>query len=522
MKRKVTIIIFAVAWFAAVAVVPAQGATSFSYTSTAGIKYKFSTEQMTATVGYRDVLSGIWSAGGCEETFDASASDISFGEPTGISLARVASNSVRVTQEYRAFKTVTTWQFSGEDAHITFVVSNLRSAKPVRVLGFSGITINFNKVPDGFLRSWHWTYLRKVGVDLMHPSLWVPIGAAWASDDEIGFSAYTRGRLDKPKLIHASFEADGVIPAVSKLQYFVPESLERGESKTFDLHLRISTDRTWQHLLTPYRDAFRAAFPAARYKHQEKPLFWFSAVDQTWVRDDNPCGFGDNGGQTIWRRLDKADGAAAFLTTVADAWKAKGTQGCIFWAPNGYDRRGCMYRPDFDVFRPEVAANIPALAKGFSDRGLLFGMCARPGEGVDRTDWEHDSTFRLSAQSPEQMTRLLARFKRVQDLGFNLFYLDSFGADYNDLLIMRRIRPQLGTIPTYAEYASDLMLVESGRYLEHRDGGFAWTTPEQLSIQRWLVDGAGFIVKNLDNAPVDKAPMIEFKAIMYQDWTYAN
>lgn len=467
----------------------AQGAP-FIYTSTTGLTYSIEADKAMVTLGDKAIVDGEWLFSSGDALFNAAAPADPVGVPTR-SMAKVRANAVRITQTFKAYKAVHTWVMTGEDCVITSVISNTKGP-PLSIVRLAGLNLHFAKQPKGLLPSWHWTWTQAVGPNCMHPSLWVPVGAVYAADDW-GFSAYTQQHFDKPKLMHCSFERDGIIPANSTFGLNVPELLEAGQSKTFDIHLRFSKDGTWKHLLTPYKANFAGA---QKYVPETRNCTYFAAADKSWVRADNPFGFGDNWGESPWRRLDKADGVVGFVNKVAVELKGVGGATCIMWILPGHNPRGAQYRPDFDVFPPEIEAGIPVLVKGFADRGLRIGLAARPGEAADRTNYTTDDTFRLHAGSKSQMDRLWSRFDHTIKLGFTVYYLDTFGMEHNDYLIMKMLRQRMGpNILTYSEYTTDLMLPLCGSYLELGPDGYMWYTQEQLDLLRWLVPDANFILK---------------------------
>jgi hypothetical protein len=492
-------------------------AATFTYTSpSTGLSYSITAENITVTLDGKTVMSGQWTISGAAATFAIEDAEAAPGAPITRSMEVINQHSVRLTQKYKNWSAVHTLVMNGEDLQISSAVQNIDDPLPLRMVRLSGLTVHFPVRPAGFVPSFHWTYLRQVGAAIMHPSRWAPIGAVYASHGDLGFSAFTSSHLDRQKFFHCPWEKDGVIPAACAIEMFIPDPIESGQSKTFNIHIRLSKNGDWKHLLAPYKETFDRVIGKQQYVAEDRPAAFFASADRAWVRDDNPHGFNDGGGTSIWRRFDQAGGVEEFLARVADPLKEAGGQGCIFWILQGHNPRGAMYRPDFDVFPPEIAANIPALTKGFAARNLRAGLCARPGEAVDRTDWKTDDTFRLHADSKSQMDRLWSRFDRTIKMGFNLYYLDSFGENYNDYLIMKMLRKKMGpNILTYSEFGSDVILPFSGRYLEHRDGSIMWITPQLLEIQRWLVPDASFVCKFLDETSIEQmgekrlTPLIE-------------
>jgi hypothetical protein len=381
----------------------------------------------------------------------------------------------------------------------------------------------------------------------MHPSSFTPIGAAYANDGNFGIGLHSNSHLDKPKLIHAVFVKDGIIPQECQAEFFVPELIEKGQTKRFEFNIRISKDITWQHLLAPYKESFQSIVGPVQYTKDDRTTSHFSSTDESWVRPDNPYGFYDIVGDPTsgWRRFDQdvneTRGVRGFVNVVGNSLNDVTGQGCILWYVQGFNPRGAIYRTDFDIFPPEVEKNLPTLIAGFAAKNLRIGLATRPGEGTERVSWLKDDTMRLAHQSLSQMNRLWSRFEKMIKLGFNIFYLDTFGLDYNDYQIMKMLRAKMGPdIPTFSEFGSDLMLPYSGKYIEMSgpDNALTWMTYELLEIQRWLVPNSTAICKiraeNMDDvkAKLDicgknkLTPLIEdwvvsylgtdFKGILYE------
>ena len=147
-----------------------------------------------------------------------------------------------------------------------------------------------------------------------------------------------------------------------------------------------------------------------------------------------------------------------------------------------------MYPPDFDRFPEPVQQNIPALVSGFKQHHLRVGLCARCGDGVDRIKAKDPKVYRLDARDPEQMKTLLGRFDHAMDMGFDLFYLDSFGVDNpNDQAILKLIRERVGPdTQLYTEFCTDMSLPYAAHYCEWKDNSIVWTPGDQFAELRYL------------------------------------
>jgi len=226
--------------------------------------------------------------------------------------------------------------------------------------------------------------------------------------------------------------------------------------------LRISRNRDWKHLLTPYQTHFRQTLPTIQYDADHRPFVQFSSVDQNLAKKGNPFGFMEN-----WRRFDTANGTILFGRMILPGMVKSQSQGVMFWALGGYEPRGVMYRPDFDIFPKQIEDNIPLLRKLLTDEGKKLGLCTRPGELVVPYDRDHDRSLPLNAEDPDHLEMLRRRFERAIDMGFTAFYLDSFGSSLEDIKTMIFLRKYLGrSIQTYAEMPCDWILPFTGAYVE--------------------------------------------------------
>ena len=181
---------------------------------------------------------------------------------------------------------------------------------------------------------------------------------------------------------------------------------------------------------------------------------------------------------------------------VVPGLKEAGGQGVITWALGGWNQRGAMYRPDFDVLPPEVEQNLPILNNEFKGAGLRLGACARPGELVVPIDSGRDTTALINPDDPQQVATMWSRFNRMIERGFSVFYCDSFGASIGDVKAMRFYREKMGpNVETFVEHPVDAILPYSGAYMEltydekgHRYR-LSWGLDDFWEIAQWLVPG---------------------------------
>ncbi|MDP9173782.1 MAG: hypothetical protein M3O30_07935 [Planctomycetota bacterium] len=452
---------------------------------------------LDVSIGGKPVASGKWTAGdGGNDYTNQSKPGAAISGPV---VKVISPTGPGIIQEnFRDAAALHTFDIAGDDLRITTIIQNT-GKQPIAIPRLSGLTIHFAKNAVGDLKSWHVSYTRQVGATLMHPSGGMTmLGAAYADDGVIGVGMHTPSHLDRQKLIQCGYTADYTIPKECTIQIDFNDSIRPGESKTFSInfHFAGATDWTtgklpaWQVLLASYKRDFQSQLGGLAYHPDDRPVAQFSSADKAWVRPDNPWGF--NGPA---RRFDTPKGTREFVEMVLPGLKRANGLGCLFWALGGYNPRGCMYRPDFDVFPPEIARNIPALVASFKSQGLRVGLAARPGEYVDRQDWVSDQTTQLSADSPDQMANLWKRFANMIALGFDMFYLDSFTLDYNHFRILQFLRKQAGPdILFWIEEGTDICSPFAGRYCELGENGkLSWTTPDLIQICRWLTPGTSYL-----------------------------
>jgi hypothetical protein len=471
------------------------------YRTPQGVEFEVTADGLSAIrVGGRVLASGGWSAWNAEGWFkDSGTKRVRANKMQDKSLTVLAADHAVVRQLKDDLVCVFDYTFAGEDATISARIENNNADDAMNVTGFSGLTFTFGRPPTGLMLNQHITYFQAHGVGLCHPGPWATIGGSYAADDAIGvglspwrtgmnrtlllwdFTDWNQGKREK-------------LPS-RNLIYFVVAPVPPRGAQTFDLRLRVSPDRDWKHLLEPYREHFQKTFGAVRYH-----------ADARWIGTDylnhsvgaispsNPYGF--HGGH---RRIDTADGARQFCDLHLGALKDNGGQGVIVWGQGGEEPRGGMYRPDFDVLPPEVEANWPTIAQRFKEAGLKLGVCTRPHDMAVRDTWKSDEIIDIDATNPGHRAMLWKRFKTMMDRGCTLFYLDSFGSSYEDVILMKYLREKMGPdILTFCEHQCDAIFAYSGGYsectLDAHDPANAyygvWSGTDNWEIYRWLAPGA--------------------------------
>lgn len=473
---------------------------SAAHGATSAVSMAFAPDgSLMLLLGDRKIAAGGWTPFAWGDQLPAE--ELALGKPLHTRVERITPTSATVTLTYSGLVATCEYRLDGEDVNTILHLRNTDAAKTLRRVKVQGPAFDFARPPTGVLHSWHWTYLAahgQDGQDLYHPSTATPLGAAFVGDDAFAFGAYTSACFESGTMFYAVWERDGIIPAHCQLQLLTDLSVSPGQTIDLDVHLRISADRSIPHLLAPYKAAFTERNPGLRYHPDNRAFAQFASVGSVHVSRTNPLGFnGDD------RRFDTPIGSARFVNVIVPRLKRANALGCIFWALGGAHPRGAMYRPDFDVLPPTVAANVPALVNGFKSQGLRVGLCARPGEGVRPHDEKVDETYRLHAENPDEMKMTLDRFRKTMAMGFDVFYCDTFAMDRNDVKILRQIRDAVGPdVLLYTEYGSDLTLPLAGRYCEYGGLGVGDFPSPLYSALRFVCPDSTWLCMSRTEQPV--------------------
>jgi hypothetical protein len=451
----------------------------------------------------RVLASGEWSAFNAESWFSRNASNglVRAGQFQERTLDVLSPTHAVVRQRRDDVFCTFDYTFADEDVTISARVENRHADAPLEVTGFSGLTFAFDRPPTGLHHAMHPTYSQAHGIKICHPSIQNKIGGSYAADYSVGVgvSPWKTG-LERTLVLFdygswASDKRDN--DPERKLLYFCPVPIPPRGARTFDLRLRVSPNRDWQHLLAPYREHFQETFGPVRYKADPR---WIATDylnhSQKAVSPSNPYGF--HGGH---RRIDTAEGAATFCDFIIPALKANNGQGVIVWGQGGDDPRGGMYRPDFDILPPEVEAQwTHVIAPRFREAGVQLGVTTRPRDMAVKLDWKEDQIIAINPDDPGHREMLWRRFESMIKKGCTLFYLDSFGDSLEDVKLMRWLREKLGPdIRTYCEHQCDAIVPFSGGYSEttlHADQTNApphyrlWSGVKEWEIYRWLCPGS--------------------------------
>lgn len=441
------------------------------------------------------VGAGKLEAAEAESMFDANwKSHVPLGTYKITSLKRVNNNTLSMVHQYPELTVSFNVVVLVEDIQINVRVVNNSKSKRLNFLGVRLPIINFSRNATGNVNSWHWTYLRDNGPDLMHPSYRNPTSGVFAHDDRIGVGLSTSSHLQKRSVFLANWQANDIIPKDSEFLFFCELGLEAGDGKSFDCTMRVSKNRDWKYLLANYANAFKSQFPPQTQAVDVRPWSFFASADTSWVTPSNPFGFdGEN------RRFDTSEGTGRFISNYVVP-VAGVCQGMMMWAPQGVHPRGAAYRSDFDIFPPPIQANIPRLVAACKAAGLRIGLATRPSQLIWPQTYTGDNVVTLDGRNADQLNALWRRFDAMIQQGYTAFYLDSFGRDYNDFLIARFLRGKFGPgIPTYSEYITDVMMPYTGMYGELLDaeGNLRWMSSQTMQILRWLSPQLPMMVKDM-------------------------
>jgi hypothetical protein len=452
--------------------------------------------EISLSLGAKGLASGFWRLFPAD-FHGVDADQIAIGNLVESAATQQSPTRAQVVDTYTDAKATTDITLDGEDLCLSMHVQNLDAAKSLKMVAMKGLTFHFARNATGSIPSWHISYMQAHELSMLHPGLLTPVGAVSAHDDQFGFCVHSETEFFNQSLFSASWQKDGITPADCVVEFHTRVIVPPGKSRDIDAHFRISTDTSLQHLYADYKRIYTAHFPKLLYHADARPLAQFVAVDKSQVNPSNPHGY--SGGI---RRLDSAAGTGAYVRVMAPVLAKADALGIIFWCPGGY--REPMYPPDFDEFPKSVQRNIPALVDGFKQRGLRVGLLARCGDGVKREEGKPPEVYRLDAGNDEQMKTLLNRFDHARDMGFDMFYLDSFGADVpNDWLILQKIRSHVGPdVLLYSEFNTDMTLPYAGHYCEWRGDGILWTTPEQYAAMRYICPDSTWLCLSRTRPPV--------------------
>jgi hypothetical protein len=383
---------------------------------------------------------------------------------TARSLAVVSPSEVRVTHSQGQVLARHTFIFSGEDVRIESWVENRHPTAAIQVAAFEGPRVSFGRPPRGILPNWHSTYTVAHGVPLMHPG-GIRVGGSYGIGVGFGVGAAPHDAGVHPTALVWDWDWNKRAADTSRTPtLFVNAPIPARGARTFAVTFRFSPNTDWAHLLDPYRRHLHATLGDKTLYDRPSNLPLVAGV----VCDDkrsptNPHGF------RFERRLDSIYGISSYFGRLSPDMRAIPAQGLIIWGQAGFNPRGAMYRPDFDILPPDVAPNVARFAGLLKEQRMRFGVAARPGQIVQPLDWTTDTVSWINPARPEELELLTRRFNNMIALGASLFYLDSAGNRFDDVAILRAVRTGIGKQPgigravqTYVEHPSDVVVPFSG------------------------------------------------------------
>jgi len=482
-------------------------AATLEFKTPQGIALTVSADGLSSVrLGDHEIAAGGWRFSVGDWILNAGEGKVDAKEIREKSIEILAPTHARVRHVHPDVVATYDYVFAGEDATVRARIENNHPSEAIGAAWFSGLTLDFKRVPTGRMYAQHGSYLRAHGVGLCHPSFAVRIGGSYAVGDGFGVGLSPLGPTLERTLLWWDYtdwnQGKREALPTRRLSFLVAEPVPPLGARTFALRLRASTNTDWTHLLAPYKEHLLAVAGPVQYRADPR-LFSQCCANKAvqYITPENPYGFHDG-----FRRLDLAEGVKAFCDAQIPELKKTRGQGVLFWGQGGENPRGAMYRPDFDILPPEVEANWPTLVARFKEAGLRVGVCARPGEIAYCIDRTRDGTLRIHPDDPAHIQMMVRRFKNMTDKGCTAFYLDTFGCSPEDVKAMRAYRKALGPdVPTFVEHACDAILPHSGLYTEiHFDKkakayGLAWMDLHTWEIFRWLVPGVGCVVKSRVN-----------------------
>ncbi len=420
---------------------------------------------------------GEWTLGDAGTTFPSVRSDATAGELQSSSLKRIDDRTVRVEQVFEGARAVYTYGFDGEDVRIKARVENHHRSAELTAPSFGPLMLRL----EGETRDnapMHSVKYIKQGRGLRgycYPSHMNGYMGVYTAGETFGVGMTpTAERIER-----VLFWRQSAGESHQRLRFITLNPVPPEGAVTIRCRLRFSDNTDWKHLLVPYKEAFWKIHKRMHYRPDFRPwASFFGPSSPRHVRPDNPLGY--NGSR---RRLDTEEGVDAFCDHLIPKLKEAGAAGVLMWQPQGWEPRGQLYRSDFQIWPPQVREHLPELMRRFKEADLRLGLLARPAQFHLRVGWKQDWTFEGLAENPATMRFVWQRFKWALDQGFDAFYLDSVGNDYNDVKIMQALRKKLGPdVQTFIEHDCDAVLPYSGVYSPSHSAIYDWLMPYIVAV----------------------------------------
>lgn len=442
------------------------------------------------------------------------------------SLSQVTANSAVVTHVFSGSihgRAIFTYTIIGDDISIKVKISNDDTiTRAITAISLPAIIYDsltpFEQLP-GHINSPYPSFTHYYGAEyLVTTSSGKPVNmAVWPVQDP--YEKWTTGNL-------------GIWPNAIAITNFFYRPLGPGAQDTFEFVLRLSSSTDWHTLLSGYKTHIRSRIPALLYTPDARPVGSFSSIDASYVRPDNPYGYNDSGGTFLGRRFDLS--AQPFIDWVTPNLIAGKFQGLIMWQLQGVNPSSPtspFYRPDFYVFPPQVLANLPTLVSGFKNHNLKIGLLARP-EGIITLsgNWGIHRIQTIGAD-PDFIADLLDRFRwAINDMGFNIWYFDTFPYNHGNHLVLKAVRESVGpSVPIYVEHWNVAAAASAGFYSQigyniNYDAGGNITLPLNLQILRYIWPETMLIGKVDAAAPlgVIESMFVNKISPLIEDWQIAS
>ncbi len=478
---------------------PPAAAEPFVYTGRSGVTFTVTTNGLSAiAVGPRTVATGGWRLFDVGARCPTVAGGIAIPAPSAAEIEPLGPAAVRVRHTQGDLTARYTYRFDDEDVRVAVRVENNHPSNDLAMVGLTGLRFRFASRPEGLLNDAPLESLDSLGrwyrggiVNNCHPSSSTPVGGCYRHDDFFGFGGTPLNTGLARTLFHGSPVTTVEGGFEQTLEYLQPQLVPHAGAATVELQLRVSATRDWKYLLEPYRTYFRATHGPTRYRSDNRPLLMqvFASSPHN-VGPQNPLG----GRPT----LDTAESVDAYCDGALGELKQVNGQGVVIWALGGWEPRGAMFRTDFDVLPPAIERQLPRLRRRFEEANMKMGLCTRPSEFTVRGDWNVDWTFLVNPNDRQHLeAQVWVRFKRMIDLGFTLYYMDTFGAGFDDVLIMKYLRDKMGPdVQCYVEHDCDVMTVYAGiyDYVTWDAKRECWAIGSPGEIYRWLNPDIGSMI----------------------------
>ena len=407
-----------------------------------------------------------------------------------------------IDQTFDNLHVLWTYRVSGYDLSADIAVTNTGN-QPFDRFFFRLPQFHFSRRPSGTMSCAYGSYYTKDWTAIAHPSTRVPLAVSDAYDDSFAIAIHCKSHFDRSVLVNSNWDHN-VIPIDCAPVVYVDQTVAPQSTVHVLLNIRITDKLDLADRVGAYVDDFKKWAGPMRYEPDDRPVVCCYPESTSWITKTNPLG--------LSRRFDYLGGVLDYERLISPM--VPYCQGPMMWQPQGAAIRGVEFRPDFDVWPPNIRQNLPILMSWCSNHGMRPGLQARPLDIVTPLNFTSDTSITLCPEEPSQVKMIETRFTNTIALGAKEFYLDSFGMDLPSYRLMQKLREKIGpNIPTYSEYTSDLMLPISGVYIQQMNaqGDTRWFGVEQVKVMRLLYPDSSFIcTSELPDDPTTGAPALSW------------